>query len=58
MVETSDMDYARVGIKERNFKSEGPATSDMGAEAVNKLLAKTGNQTQEVNRRIGTINPT
>jgi 3-oxoacyl-[acyl-carrier-protein] synthase-3 len=44
MVDTSDeWIMQRVGIKERRIlKGEGLATSDMGAEAVKKLLAKTG----------------
>ncbi|MBN2610655.1 MAG: ketoacyl-ACP synthase III [Bacteroidales bacterium] len=44
MVDTSDEWITqRVGIKERRIlKGEGLATSDMGAEAVKKLLKKTG----------------
>lgn len=44
LVDTSDeWIMQRVGIKERRIlKGEGLATSDMGAEAVKKLLAKTG----------------
>lgn len=44
LVDTSDeWIMQRVGIKERRIlKGEGQATSDMGAEAVKKLLAKTG----------------
>ena len=44
MVDTSDeWIMQRVGIKERRIlKGEGLATSDMGAEATKKLLAKTG----------------
>jgi 3-oxoacyl-[acyl-carrier-protein] synthase-3 len=43
MVDTSDeWIMQRVGIKERRIqKGEGLAVSDMGAEAVKKLLAKT-----------------
>ncbi|MDB4335108.1 3-oxoacyl-ACP synthase, partial [bacterium] len=43
MVDTSDEWITkRVGIKERRIlKGEGLATSDMGAEAVKKLLKKT-----------------
>src|SRR5208337_3171258 len=43
MVDTSDeWIMQRVGIKERRIlKGEGLATSDMGAEAVKKLLLKT-----------------
>jgi len=50
MVETSDeWIMQRVGIKERRIlKGEGLATSDMGAEAVKKLLAKTGTKPEEV----------
>lgn len=44
LVDTSDeWIMQRVGIKERRIlKGEGLATSDMGAEAVKKLLKKTG----------------
>jgi 3-oxoacyl-[acyl-carrier-protein] synthase-3 len=44
LVDTSDeWIMQRVGIKERRIlKGEGLATSDMGAEAVKKLLTKTG----------------
>jgi 3-oxoacyl-[acyl-carrier-protein] synthase-3 len=50
MVETSDeWIMQRVGIKERRIlKGEGLATSDMGAEAVKKLLAKTGTKPDEI----------
>lgn len=60
MVETSDeWIMQRVGIKERRIlKGEGLATSDMGAEAVKKLLAKTGTKPEEVELVVvGTITP-
>lgn len=60
MVDTSD-DWItkRVGIKERRIlKGEGLATSDMGAEAVKKLLKKTGTSPDEVEVIItATISP-
>jgi 3-oxoacyl-[acyl-carrier-protein] synthase III len=50
MVDTSDeWIMQRVGIKERRIlKGEGLATSDMGAEAVKKLLIKTGISADEI----------
>lgn len=50
MVETSDeWIMQRVGIKERRIlRGEGLATSDMGAEAVKKLLVKTGTKPEEI----------
>lgn len=60
MVETSDeWIMQRVGIKERRIlKGEGMGTSDMGAEAVKKLLARTGTKPEEVDVLIcSTITP-
>jgi 3-oxoacyl-[acyl-carrier-protein] synthase-3 len=50
MVDTSDeWIMQRIGIKERRIlKGKGLATSDMGAEAVRKLLAKTGTSPDEI----------
>ena len=50
MVDTSDeWIMQRIGIKERRIlKGKGLATSDMGAEAVKKLLAKTGTSPDEI----------
>lgn len=50
LVDTSDeWIMQRVGIKERRIlKGENAATSDMGAEAVKKLLAKTGVSADEI----------
>jgi len=50
MVDTSDeWIMQRIGIKERRIlKGNGLATSDMGAEAVRKLLAKTGTKPDEI----------
>lgn len=50
MVDTSDeWIMQRIGIKERRIlKGKGLATSDMGAEAVKRLLAKTGTKPEEV----------
>jgi 3-oxoacyl-[acyl-carrier-protein] synthase-3 len=50
MVDTSDeWIMQRIGIKERRIlKGKGLATSDMGAEAVKKLLAKTGTNPDEI----------
>jgi 3-oxoacyl-[acyl-carrier-protein] synthase-3 len=50
MVDTSDeWIMARVGIRERHIlKEEGKATSDMAAEAVKSLFAKTGTKPEEV----------
>ncbi len=60
MVDTSDEWITqRVGIKERRIlKGEGLATSDMGAEAVKKLLKKTGNKPEDIELIIvATISP-
>ena len=60
MVDTSDEWITkRVGIKERRIlKGEGLATSDMGAEAVKKLLEKTGTPPDEIELIItATITP-
>ncbi|MGD9555752.1 MAG: beta-ketoacyl-ACP synthase III [Mangrovibacterium sp.] len=60
MVDTSDEWITqRVGIKERRIlKGEGLATSDMGAEAVTKLLKKTGTGREEVELiLVATISP-
>ena len=56
MVDTSDeWIMARIGIKERRIlKEEGRGTSDMGAEAVKKLLKKTGTSPDEVDLLICT----
>jgi 3-oxoacyl-[acyl-carrier-protein] synthase III len=50
MVDTSDeWIMQRIGIKERRIlKTKGLATSDMGAEAVKKLLLKTNTHADEV----------
>jgi len=50
MVDTSDeWIMQRIGIKERRIlKGKGLATSDMGAEAVKRLLAKTGTNPDEI----------
>jgi 3-oxoacyl-[acyl-carrier-protein] synthase III len=50
MVDTSDeWIMQRIGIKERRIlKGEGLGTSDMGAEAVKRLLAKTGVSPDEI----------
>jgi 3-oxoacyl-[acyl-carrier-protein] synthase-3 len=50
MVDTSDeWIMQRIGIKERRIlKGKGIATSDMGAEAVKKLLAKTGTSADDI----------
>jgi len=50
MVDTSDeWIMQRIGIKERRIlKGKGLGTSDMGAEAVKKLLAKTGINADEI----------
>jgi 3-oxoacyl-[acyl-carrier-protein] synthase-3 len=50
MVDTSDeWIMQRIGIKERRIlKGDGLATSDMGAEAVKRLLAKTGTNADEI----------
>jgi 3-oxoacyl-[acyl-carrier-protein] synthase III len=60
MVETSDeWIMQRVGIKERRIlKGEGLATSDMGAEATRKLLAKTGVKPEEIDLvLVATVTP-
>lgn len=60
MVDTSDEWITkRVGIKERRIlKGEGLATSDMGAEAVKKLLQKTNTPADEIDLIItATITP-
>jgi len=60
MVDTSDEWITqRVGIKERRIlKGEGLATSDMGAEAVKKLLKKAGNKPEDIEIIIvATISP-
>jgi len=60
MVDTSDeWIMQRIGIKERRIlKENGKATSDMGAEAVKKLLDKTGTSPDEVDFLIcATITP-
>ncbi len=50
MVDTSDeWITSRTGIKERHIlKEEGKATSDLGAEAVKKLLAKTNTNPEDI----------
>ncbi len=60
MVDTSDeWIMQRVGIKERRIlKGEGLATSDMGAEATKKLLAKTGTNPDEIDLvLVATVTP-
>ncbi len=60
MVDTSDeWIMQRVGIKERRIlKGEGLATSDMGAEAVKRLLAKTHTDPSEIELLIvATVTP-
>jgi len=60
MVDTSDEWITqRVGIKERRIlKGDGLGTSDMGAEAVKKLLKKTGNKPEDIELIIvATISP-
>ncbi len=60
MVETSDeWIMTRTGIKERHIlKGEGLGTSDMGAEAVKGLLAKTGTSPDEIELLIcATVTP-
>ena len=60
MVETSDeWITSRTGIKERHIqKGEGLGTSDMGAEAVKGLLAKTGTSPEEIDLLIcATVTP-
>lgn len=50
MVDTNDeWIMTRIGIKERRIlKEEGKATSDMGAEAMKQLLAKTNTKAEDV----------
>lgn len=60
MVDTSDeWIMQRIGIKERRIlKEEGKATSDMGAEAVKKLLKKTSTNPDEIDLLVcATISP-
>ena len=60
MVDTSDeWIMTRTGIKERHIlKGEGLGTSDMGAEAVKRLLEKTGTSPEEVDLVIcATVTP-
>ncbi|NTW23553.1 MAG: ketoacyl-ACP synthase III [Lentimicrobium sp.] len=60
MVDTSDeWIMTRIGIKERHIlKGEGKATSDMGAEAVKQLLAKTNTNPDEIDLIIcGVVTP-
>ncbi len=60
MVDTTDeWITTRTGIKERHIlKGEGLGTSDMGAEAVKGLLAKTGTDPKEVDLLIcATVTP-
>jgi 3-oxoacyl-[acyl-carrier-protein] synthase-3 len=60
MVDTSDeWIMTRIGIKERHIlKDKSKATSDMGAEAVKKLLKKTNTPPDEIDLVIvGTITP-
>ncbi len=60
MVDTTDeWIMQRIGIKERRILTgKGKATSDMGAEAVKKLLGKTGTDPEEVDFLIcATITP-
>jgi 3-oxoacyl-[acyl-carrier-protein] synthase III len=60
MVDTSDeWIMQRVGIKERRIlKGEGLGTSDMGEQAVNGLLAKTGTSPDEIDLMVcSTVTP-
>jgi 3-oxoacyl-[acyl-carrier-protein] synthase-3 len=60
MVDTSDeWIMQRVGIKERRIlKGEGLASSDMGAEATKKLLAKTGTKPEDIDLvLVATVTP-
>ena len=60
MVETTDeWIMSRIGVKERRIlKEDGLGTSHMGAEAVKKLLAKTGTKPEEVDMLIcATVTP-
>lgn len=60
MVDTTDeWIMSRIGIKERRIlKGEGKGTSDMGAEAVKQLLAKTKTRAEEIDLIIcGVVTP-
>jgi 3-oxoacyl-[acyl-carrier-protein] synthase-3 len=60
MVDTSEeWIMQRVGIRERRIlKGEGLATSDMGAEATKKLLAKTGVKPEDIDLvLVATVTP-
>ncbi len=59
MVDTTDeWITTRTGIKERHILKDGKGTSDMGVEAVNGLLAKTGTRADEVDLLIcATVTP-
>ncbi len=59
IIETSDeWITTRTGIKERRILEEGKATSDMGAEAVKKLLEKKNIDPSEIDLVIcGTVTP-
>lgn len=60
MVDTTDeWIMSRIGIKERRIlKGEGKGTSDMGAEAVKQLLAKTNTRPEEIDLIIcGVVTP-
>jgi 3-oxoacyl-[acyl-carrier-protein] synthase III len=60
MVDTTDeWILSRTGIRERHIlKGEGLGTSDMGAEAVKGLLAKTGTKPEEIGMLIcATVTP-
>lgn len=60
MVDTSDeWIMTRIGIKERRIlKGEGKGSSDLGAEAVKGLLAKTGTKPEEIDILIcATVTP-
>ncbi|GAB1404339.1 hypothetical protein MASR1M74_15180 [Lentimicrobium sp.] len=60
MIDTTDeWIMTRIGIKERRIlKGEGKATSDMGAEAVKRLLEKTNTDPAEVDMIIcGVVTP-
>ena len=53
LVDTSDAwIMERTGIKERRIlKGEGLGTSHMGAEAVKRLLERTGNKPADIDRK-------
>jgi 3-oxoacyl-[acyl-carrier-protein] synthase III len=59
MVDTSDeWILSRTGIRERHILKDGLGTSDMGAEAVKGLLAKTGTSPDEIGLLIcATVTP-